>query len=80
MDVGLTDMECWSMFQRRISHKTFWKLWKDKRVNLVYLRKIFRTFLSDIPSQIVKHTMMPDKSQDKPIIKLKQNANELSRL
>ena len=53
---------------------------KDKRVNLVYLRRIFRTFLSDIPSQIVKHTMMPDKSQDKPIIKLKQNANELSRL
>ena len=71
MDVGLTDMECWSMFQRRISHKTFWKLWKDKRVNLVYLRRIFRTFLSDIPSQIVKYTMMLDKSQDKPIIKLK---------
>lgn len=53
---------------------------EDKHVNLVYLRRIFRTFLSDIPSQIVKHTMMPDKSQDKPIIKLKQNANELSRL
>ena len=53
---------------------------KDYHVNLVYLRRIFRTFLSDIPSKIVKHTMMPDKSQDKPIIKLKQNANELSRL